>query len=53
MDRSLPNLEVIGECSLESLLRWSFKTNMDKTLSFNENGQIILVDFFSFFLINL
>lgn len=52
MDRSLPNLEVIGECSLASLLRWSFKTNMDKTLSCTENGQIILVNFFSRIFIN-
>lgn len=41
-NRSLPDLEVVGEVSLMSTLRWSFKTNMDKTISSN-NGQIALV----------
>ncbi|XP_020108264.1 lethal(2) giant larvae protein homolog SRO77 isoform X2 [Ananas comosus] len=42
--RSLPDLEVIAEQSLMSLLRWSFKTNMDKTMSSTDNGQIALVN---------
>eukprot|EP00268_Persea_americana_P061121 TRINITY_DN7687_c0_g1_i1.p1 TRINITY_DN7687_c0_g1~~TRINITY_DN7687_c0_g1_i1.p1 ORF type:complete len:1116 (-),score=226.71 TRINITY_DN7687_c0_g1_i1:399-3746(-) len=41
--RSLPDLEVVGEVSLMSTLRWSFKTNMDKTISSN-NGLIALVN---------
>ncbi|XP_031373357.1 uncharacterized protein LOC116188258 isoform X3 [Punica granatum] len=51
--RSLPNLEVICESSFGSLLRWSFKTNMDKTLSFTENGQITLVNGCEFACISL
>ncbi|KAK4756041.1 hypothetical protein SAY87_009798 [Trapa incisa] len=51
--RSFPNLEVIGECSLALLLRWSFKTNMEKTMSCTENGQIILVNGGEFAFISL
>ncbi|KAK4782823.1 hypothetical protein SAY86_007197 [Trapa natans] len=51
--RSFPNLEVIGECSLALLLRWSFKTNMDKMISHTENGQIILVNGCEFAVISL
>ncbi|KAM7271428.1 hypothetical protein ACFE04_030642 [Oxalis oulophora] len=42
--RSLPSLEVVGEFSLASLLRWNFKTNMEKTLSSLDRGQISLVN---------
>ncbi|KAJ4977644.1 hypothetical protein NE237_008424 [Protea cynaroides] len=42
--RSLPDLEVVGESSLMSILRWSFKTNMDKTMSSYDNGQITLAN---------
>ncbi|PQQ14006.1 lethal(2) giant larvae protein homolog SRO77 isoform X3 [Prunus yedoensis var. nudiflora] len=42
--RSLPNLEVVGELSLMSILRWNFKTNMDKTICSSDHGQIILVN---------
>ncbi|XP_072975258.1 uncharacterized protein [Typha angustifolia] len=41
--RSLLDLERVGESSLMSLLRWSFKTNMDKTMSSSGNGQVALV----------
>lgn len=41
--RSLPDLKVVGETSLMSILRWSFKTNMDKTMSSSHTGQISLV----------
>ncbi|CAK7325875.1 unnamed protein product [Dovyalis caffra] len=41
--RSLPDLEVVGESSLMSILRWNFKTNMEKTICSSENAQIILV----------
>ncbi|XP_042514167.1 uncharacterized protein LOC122088875 isoform X2 [Macadamia integrifolia] len=42
--RSLPDLEVVGENSLMSILRWSFKTNMDKMMSSYDNGQIALAN---------
>ncbi|XP_019706287.1 lethal(2) giant larvae protein homolog SRO77 isoform X2 [Elaeis guineensis] len=42
--RSLPGLEPVAEGSLMSILRWSFKTNMDKTMSSSDNGQIALVN---------
>ncbi|KAL5540561.1 hypothetical protein UlMin_045254 [Ulmus minor] len=42
--RSLPNLEVLVESSLMSLLRWNFKTNMDKTICSSDHGQIALVN---------
>ncbi|XP_068644176.1 uncharacterized protein [Aristolochia californica] len=42
--RSLPDLEVVGETSLMSLLRWSFKTNMTRTMASLNNGQIALVN---------
>ncbi|KMZ75478.1 Syntaxin-binding protein 5-like protein [Zostera marina] len=41
--RSLPKLEIIGENSLMSILRWPFKFGMDKTLSSSDNGEISLV----------
>ncbi|KAJ7963959.1 transducin family protein / WD-40 repeat family protein [Quillaja saponaria] len=42
--RSLPTLEVMGEISLQSILRWNFKTNMEKTVCSSTHGQIILVN---------
>ncbi|XP_058075015.1 uncharacterized protein LOC131223597 isoform X2 [Magnolia sinica] len=42
--RSLPDLEVVGESSLMSILRWSFKANMVKTMSSADSGQITLVN---------
>ncbi|KAL5540577.1 hypothetical protein UlMin_045270 [Ulmus minor] len=42
--RSLSNLEVLVESSLMSLLRWNFKTNMDKTICSSDHGQIALVN---------
>jgi hypothetical protein len=51
LDRSLPDLEVVVESSLMSILRWNFKTNMEKTICSSENAQIILVRFFFFFLL--
>jgi hypothetical protein len=46
MDRSVPDLEIFGRSSLMSILRWSYKTNMDKTMT-SSNGQISLVIFSS------
>ncbi|KAH7548383.1 hypothetical protein JRO89_XS14G0111900 [Xanthoceras sorbifolium] len=42
--RSLPNLEVVGETSLTSILRWNFKTNMETTISSSDSGQIVLIN---------
>ncbi|KAL2945079.1 Syntaxin-binding protein 5 [Bienertia sinuspersici] len=51
--RSLPNLEVLGELSLLSILRWNFRTNMDKTMSCTEKGQITLVNGCEFVILSL
>ncbi|KAH9736581.1 v-snare coiled-coil domain-containing protein [Citrus sinensis] len=40
---SLPDLELVMESSLMSILRWNFKANMDKTIS-ADNGQITLAN---------
>ncbi|KAM6598814.1 hypothetical protein CsatA_018423 [Cannabis sativa] len=42
--RSLPDLEVLGESSLMSILRWNYKTNMDKTMCSTDQGEIALVN---------
>ncbi|KAK7300521.1 hypothetical protein RJT34_11367 [Clitoria ternatea] len=42
--RSLPTLEVLGESSLMSALRWDLKINMEKTMCSSTNGKIILVN---------
>ncbi|PON86590.1 WD repeat containing protein [Trema orientale] len=42
--RSLPNLEVLGESSIMSILRWNFKAKMDKTICYADHGQIALVN---------
>ncbi|KAK3212319.1 hypothetical protein Dsin_017025 [Dipteronia sinensis] len=41
--RSLPDLELVKESSLMSILRWNFKANMDKTTS-ADNGQMTLAN---------
>lgn len=51
--RSLPNLEILGELSLLSILRWNFRTNMDKTMSCTEKGQITLVNGCEFVILSL
>ncbi|KAM7467960.1 hypothetical protein LguiB_015522 [Lonicera macranthoides] len=42
--RSLPDLELLKETSLMSILRWNFKANMDRTMTSTDNGQIALVN---------
>ncbi|XP_023636697.1 uncharacterized protein LOC17883008 isoform X1 [Capsella rubella] len=42
--RSFPNLEVVGESSLPSLLRWNFKPNMEKTVCSDDFGHVVLVN---------
>ncbi|XP_021295747.1 uncharacterized protein LOC110425226 isoform X2 [Herrania umbratica] len=41
--RSMKTLEVMGESSLMTLLRWNFKTNMEKIICSSNRGQIILI----------
>lgn len=43
MNRSFPNLEVVGESSLVSLLSWNFKPNMEKTVCSDDFGHVFLV----------
>ncbi|KAK3126105.1 hypothetical protein QOZ80_7BG0613930 [Eleusine coracana subsp. coracana] len=50
--RSVPDLTLVAECSLMSLLRWSYKTGMDKSTS-TSNGQIALVNGSEFVIISL
>ena len=45
--RSLPDLKVLAETSITSILRWNFMTNMEKTMSSSGNGHITTVSFFS------
>ncbi|KAL2317121.1 hypothetical protein Fmac_030997 [Flemingia macrophylla] len=42
--RSLPALEVLGESSLMSIVRWNLETNMDKMICSSSNGKIIMVN---------
>ncbi|XP_019433658.1 PREDICTED: uncharacterized protein LOC109340410 isoform X2 [Lupinus angustifolius] len=42
--RSLPTLEVLGEISLMSILRWSMRSQMERTICSSSDGQIILVN---------
>ncbi|RYR16107.1 hypothetical protein Ahy_B04g073062 isoform A [Arachis hypogaea] len=42
--RSLPDLELVTESSLLSILRWNYKVNMDKTLCSDDNGNIALAN---------
>ncbi|KAK3407849.1 uncharacterized protein LOC104421067 isoform X2 [Eucalyptus grandis] len=51
--RSLLNLEVVAESSLMSILRWNFKTNMDKMMFSCGNGIIALVNSCEFAFISL
>ncbi|GJV20010.1 putative reverse transcriptase domain-containing protein [Tanacetum coccineum] len=41
--RSLCDLELVKVTSLMLILRWSFKANMERTMSSTENGQIAMV----------
>lgn len=41
--RSLPDLKVVAETSLMSVLRWNFKTKMENTMSSFGNGHISMV----------
>ncbi|XP_058002997.1 uncharacterized protein LOC110665372 isoform X2 [Hevea brasiliensis] len=41
--RSFPDLELVKESSLMSILRWNYKTNMEKNMSF-DNGLITLAN---------
>ncbi|TVU37101.1 hypothetical protein EJB05_10392 [Eragrostis curvula] len=50
--RSVPDLAIVAECSLMSLLRWSYKTGMDKSTSAS-NGQIALANGSEFAIISL
>ncbi|KAK9683482.1 hypothetical protein RND81_10G144000 [Saponaria officinalis] len=51
--RSLPRLEVLGNLSLMSSLRWNFKTSMDKTTSSTENGHLTMVNGCEFAIVSL
>ncbi|XP_054783752.1 uncharacterized protein LOC129290785 isoform X2 [Prosopis cineraria] len=42
--RSYPNLELVQESSLLSILRWNYKVNMDKTMCSDDNGNIALAN---------
>ncbi|XP_060957751.1 uncharacterized protein LOC115697415 isoform X3 [Cannabis sativa] len=42
--RSIPDLELVKESSLMSILRWNFKANMNKMMSSSDNGQITLAN---------
>ncbi|XP_062190422.1 uncharacterized protein LOC133893429 isoform X2 [Phragmites australis] len=50
--RSVPDLSIVAESSLMSLLRWSYKTDMDKSTS-SSNGHIALVNGSEFAIISL
>ncbi|GKU92133.1 hypothetical protein SLEP1_g5901 [Rubroshorea leprosula] len=42
--RSLTTLDVVGESSLMSIVGWSLKTNIEKTICSSNRGQIMLVN---------
>ncbi|KAL5710191.1 hypothetical protein ACHQM5_020785 [Ranunculus cassubicifolius] len=42
--RSLPDLKIVSEISLMSILRWNFRANMNKTMSSSDNGLIALAN---------
>ncbi|CAA2983226.1 isoform 5 of syntaxin-binding 5-like [Olea europaea subsp. europaea] len=50
--RTIPELELVGDTSLMSILRWNFKNNMNKTMSASDKGQITLVNGCEFALIS-
>lgn len=43
LSRSLPTLEVVGDCSLMSILRWNLNPNKEKTSCSSSNGQLVMV----------
>ena len=45
MGRSVPDLELVKESSLMSIIRWNCKANMDKTMS-SDDAHITLVMLF-------
>ncbi|KAL0359167.1 UNVERIFIED_CONTAM: hypothetical protein Sangu_0766100 [Sesamum angustifolium] len=51
--RSLPELQLLGNMTMMSLLRWNFKNNMDKTMSSSDKGQITLVNGDEFVFVSL
>ncbi|XP_055829528.1 uncharacterized protein LOC129898851 isoform X2 [Solanum dulcamara] len=51
--RSLLDLDVLGESSLMSILRWNSKINMDKTISSPDKAMISLVNGSEFAVISL
>ncbi|CAL0302627.1 unnamed protein product [Lupinus luteus] len=51
--RSLPDLELVAESSLLSLLRWNYKVNMDKTMCSDDNGHIVLTNGYELAFISL
>ncbi|KAA3464229.1 lethal(2) giant larvae protein-like protein 1-like isoform X3 [Gossypium australe] len=42
--RSLTKLEVMGQCSLMTILRWNFTANMEKMACSSNRGQIVLIN---------
>lgn len=42
--RSFPDLEMVMESSLMSVLRWNFRPNMEKMTTSSDNGQICLAN---------
>ncbi|KAM0027761.1 putative transcription factor WD40-like family [Helianthus debilis subsp. tardiflorus] len=42
--RSLPDLELVKVTSLMSILRWSYKANMQRTMCAAKNGQIAMIN---------
>ncbi|KAL8463043.1 hypothetical protein ACS0TY_033889 [Phlomoides rotata] len=51
--RSLPELKLLGNTSMMSILRWNYKNNMDKTMNASDKGQITLVNGNEFALVSL
>lgn len=41
--RSLPDMKVVGDISLNALLRWKYQPNLLKTISSSANGRIALI----------
>ncbi|XP_020235711.1 uncharacterized protein LOC109815404 isoform X2 [Cajanus cajan] len=42
--RSLPDLDLVAESSLLSILRWNYKVNMNRTMCSDDYGQIVLAN---------
>ncbi|OIW07459.1 hypothetical protein TanjilG_24321 [Lupinus angustifolius] len=51
--RSLPDLQLVAESSLLSILRWNYKVNMDKTMCSDDNGHIVLTNGYELAFISL